>query len=302
MKIDLTRRGFAMLSAALVLMSGASLTFAADHASPYLQEVEDLIPAASPGKDGLALYEHRNMVLVDVRPAEEYLSGHIFGARLLDPNAVTAPAAPIEGALRPEAEIAALLGELGLDRDTRIVFYDDRGGLHAARMFWLLEYLGHRNVAVLNGGLTAWRDAGGSVTQEVSPVVPKADFGVAPMPRRLATADYLLSHAADPESVVVDVRPPKLFAEGRIPWAINLPWSANLGSDKKLLPLDRLAAHFKDNGVTPDRNVVVHCQQGLAAAHSYLALRVLGYPRVRVYHRSWSEWGSDPSLPSATGT
>lgn len=126
-------------------------------------------------------------------------------------------------------------------------------------------------------------------------------FTPSPMPRRMANADYILSHRDDPNTVVIDVRPPDAYAKGHIPWARNIPWSQNLGEDGLFLPAPALREHFEGHGVTPDRNVVIHCQVGLASSHSYVALRLLGYPRVRVYHRSWAEWGADPSLPAETG-
>ena len=103
------------------------------------------------------------------------------------------------------------------------------------------------------------------------------------------------------ETVVIDVRPTPMYADGHIPWAVNLPWAQNLDADSRFLPADVLGTHFATHGITPDRNVVIHCQNGLASSHSYVALRLLGYPRVRVYHRSWAEWGTDPNLPKATG-
>ena len=306
MPILMTRRRFGgALASVAVLPSLAAMRAAAQpagYANPHLlMSVEDLMPLAAPAAGGgSTLYEAQGMALVDIRPAEAYAEGHIPGARHLDPNAVVDPGAPVSGALRPTEEIARILGDIGLDASTRVVFYDDRGGFHAARMFWLLEYLGHRDVALLNGGLTAWVAAGGPVTDAV-PTVEPLPVGVSPMPRRIASADYILRHQHDAETVVVDVRPTHLHEEGRIPWAINVPWAQNLDENALYLPADALAAHFASEGVTPDRDVVIHCQQGLASAHSYVALRLLGYPRVRVYHRSWAEWGAADDLPKVTG-
>ena len=91
-----------------------------------------------------------------------------------------------------------------------------------------------------------------------------------------------------------------MFKEGHIPWAVNAPWSLNRADDMRFKPADELKAQFAGFGIVPEKNVVLHCQVGLASAHSYVALRLLGYPRVRVYHRSWAEWGADASLPRET--
>ena len=167
-------------------------------------------------------------------------------------------------------------------------------------MLWLLEYLGHRNAAVLNGGLSAWRAAGFALSTQ-TPSIPETVFAAAPSPRRIATAEDVLQHRADPESILIDVRPQKLFAQGHIPWAVNIPWAGNLDADKLFLAAADLRSHFAEFGVTEDRKVIMHCQTGLASSHSYVALRLLGFPRVQVYHRSWAECGIDPDLPKTIG-
>ncbi len=239
------------------------------------------------------------VVLVDVRPAEAFEAGHIPGAMRIDPDAVTAPDSPIGGALRPVEEVAEMLEELGITSQTRVVYYDGADGLHAARMFWLTEYLGHQRVSLLDGGLQAWRETGGIVSVGAGSVPEPGAFTPAPMPRRFAAADWILAHREAPDVVVVDVRPTALFEKGHIPWAINLPWKGNMAENGRMKPADALIRHFEENGVTFTSNVVVHCEVGLASSHSYFALRLVGHPRVRTYHRSWSEWGSSPELPKA---
>lgn len=270
------------------------------YANPHL-----LISAADLAKrarraetDSLRAFDGAGLVLLDVRPIEAYRGGRIPGARPLDPNAVADPAAPVGGALRPIPEIAAMLGRLGIAADTEVVLYDDRGGFHAARMFWLLEYLGHRKVKLLDGGLKAWRAEKRPLADGPAAPAPKPRrFTPSLSPRRHATADYILERRADPETLVVDVRPVRLFSKGHIPWAKNIPWQGNLRRDAGMKSAAELRARFEGMGVTPDKNVVVHCENGLASAHSYVALRLLGYPRVRTYHRSWSEWGAADDLP-----
>lgn len=125
-------------------------------------------------------------------------------------------------------------------------------------------------------------------------------FQPALSPRRVATADDVLSHRNAPDAVLIDVRPTRTYEEGHIPWAVNIPWSQNLGEDGRFLSAADLMAYFGNHGVSPEDNVIMHCQVGLASSHNYVALRLLGFPRVRVYHRSWAEWRSDPSLPKVT--
>ncbi|MBO9437002.1 sulfurtransferase [Ruegeria sp. R13_0] len=302
MTLDLTRRNFGLLTLGAMAVNLPGVTFAqgAAYANPgLLEEPGSLIGAVSPVTGSGQSAQLEGMVLVDVRPRAEYDAGHIPGAVYLAPDAVAARQSPIDGTLMHVTNLEALIGSIGIAADRRIVFYDDRGGFHAARMLWLMEYLGHQNVAVLNGGWSAWKGVGGPVATQAAAAQP-TEFHSAISPRRHATANDVLAHRNDPDEVLIDVRPPHMYEEGHIPWAVNVPWAQNLGDDGRFRSAGELLAHFGDHGVTPENNVIMHCQNGLASSHSYVALRLLGFSRVRVYHRSWAEWGSDPALPKVT--
>ncbi len=298
MKQQLSRRTFGMLSIAAAMgVPNLSLANAGSYANPQLLiEATDLLPMTSRTEDLRPTYEVEGMILIDVRPHDAFAAGHIPGARQLDPNAVVASMSPVSGSLLPVDALQLLLSDLGVSASRRVILYDDRGGFHAARMFWLLEYLGHRNVAMLNGGFATWKELGGLSTS-IGGDHDTAMFHAAPSPRRYASADDVLLRQTDPHHILIDVRPPRMYAEGHIPWAINIPWSANLGDDGRFLPADELRTHFEGHRVTSDLSVTMHCEVGLASSHTYVALRLLGYPQVKVYHRSWAEWGSDSSLP-----
>ncbi len=240
-----------------------------------------------------------NLLVLDIRPLEAFREGHIPGAVQIDPNAVVEPDSPVSGDLRSIDDLARLLGDHGVAADQEILLYDDKGGFHAARMFWLLEYLGHQNVSLLNGGLKAWTGAGHALETGDARAVEARRFVPAITPRRFASAEYILEREGDQNTLVVDVRPTKMYDAGHIPWAQSIPWKGNLTEAGTMKTADELLAHFAAAGVTPDKNVVVHCQSGLASSHSYVALRLLGFPRVRTYHRSWAEWGEASDLPKA---
>lgn len=242
------------------------------------------------------MMEVAELRIVDVRPREAYDAGHIPGAIHLGADDVIDADSHVEGALLPEATLAEMLGSRGIGKDTPVVLYDDKGGFHAARLFWMLEYFGHRQPSVLNGGFPKWQAEARPVTT-AEPAFTARAFTVTPTPRRLATADWLLERQDDRSVVVIDVRPAKLYNAGHIPWAKSVPWKQNLADDGTLKPAPELLAHFGRQGITPEKNVAVHCQQGKAAAHSYFTLRVLGFPRVRSYDRSWAEWGAAEDLP-----
>ena len=263
---------------------------ASDYANPQLLTSSD---------DLAGMLEDPNVRIIDVRPLEAYEAGHIPGALHLSADDVINPVSHVDGDLLPLADIADMLGERGIGTDTQVVLYDDRGGFHASRLFWLMEYMGHSHVSVLNGGYPGWENAGLEVSTDM-PTVEPALFPINQTPRRTASADWLMERQNDPSVVVIDVRPSSAYEEGHIPWAISIPWAQNLNEDGTMRSADDLLAHFAAHGVTPDDNIAVHCQNGKAAAHSYLTLRLLGYPQVRSYDRSWAEWGPAYDLPVAT--
>ncbi|MEM9105376.1 MAG: sulfurtransferase [Pseudomonadota bacterium] len=292
MKTDMIPRNFGAFS------SGAtSLACPIAYANPQLlMEPRQLLKAIL-GKNSAAVGDTDSKTLViDVRSKGAFEEGHIPGAQNLDPNAVVAEHNPGSGVLRSVAVLENLLGTLGVTQDRRIVFCDNRGGFNAARMLWLMEYLGHQNVAILNGGLAGWRAAGGTICIDATMPL-SGSFEATPSSQRYASAQDVLKHRDAPESIVIDVRTHRKYDEGHIPWAINIPWSRNLDVDNRFLEAEFLMAHFENHGVIPEHDVILHCEVGLASSHTYVALRLLGFQRVRVYHRSWAEWGSDPTLP-----
>ncbi len=277
-----------------------------------LKSVDQLVDAIGYQDAQAELGGPETLRIIDVRSADAFAEGHV-------PNAINIPAdllsdahAPVRGSLRPNAELADILGRRGVGPENEIVIYDDRGGFHAAQLFWLLEYFGHTQVSLLNGGIQAWTAAGrvlkkprvitmADVARGDGPY-PVTTFSPSLSPRRYASADWILERKGDRNTVVVDVRPAEAHAKGHIPWAINIPWTANLDADGTMKPARALRTHFEAHGITPDRNIVIHCQDGKASSHSYFALRLLGYPRVRTYHRSWAEWGSSSDLPKTQST
>lgn len=289
MNLNTLRWGFALALVAIGLGACAGPVAAEDYANAQLLT----------GTGELArMIEARQVRVVDVRPREAYDAGHIPGAVHLGADDVIDPDSSVEGSLLMPEVLTQMLGGRGIDKETPVVFYDDKGGFHAARLFWLLEYFGHRQASILNGGFPKWQAEGRSVSTLEPEVAAKA-FSFTPMPRRLATADWLLDRRGDASVVVIDVRPEKLYQAGHIPWAKSIPWKQNLTSDGTLRPAVELNLHFASRGVIPDKNVAVHCQNGKAAAHTYFTLRLPGYPRVRSYDRSWAEWGQADDLPKS---
>jgi thiosulfate/3-mercaptopyruvate sulfurtransferase len=274
--------------AAITIVLGASPPVrAADYANPHL-----LVSAATLNQ----MLNRDDVRVVDVRPKKDYDIGHIPRALNISADSVNDPDAHVDGARLSDDKLAALFGSNGIDKNTHVVLYDDKGGFHAARLFWMLEYLGHRKASILNGGIQKWTAEGFGLRRDQTRVRP-AQFTPTVMDRRHATADWLLDRRSDANVVVIDVRPPAAYQKGHIPWSRNIPWAQNLAADGTMKSADELLAHFAAHGVTPDKNIASHCQDGKASGHSYFTLRLLGYPRMRSYDRSWAEWGAADDLP-----
>lgn len=243
----------------------------------------------------------------------EYRAGHIPGAVFMDLEYdLAAPKKPggIGGRHpKPEPEVLAKkLGSLGIGNEHFVVAYDDppAGGMYAPHLWWLLRWLGHDRVAVLDGGLGAWIEGGGSLTQD-TPNHPRTTFTPNPRPTMLLDAQAVQNRPAS--SVLVDSRAPVRYrgeqepldpVAGHIPGAINRDWSEGLEPGGRFRDAQAQQARFA--GLTgPEDEVIVYCGSGVSAAANALALELAGHKNVKLYGGSWSDWVSDPSRPVATG-
>jgi len=247
---------------------------------------------------------------LDVRgDAFAYDAGHVPGAVLVDKAALAQLLDDPPGMPETAEAMAALFRDAGVSDATTVVIYDASTSAWAGRLFWALEYLGHDDVRVLDGGWTRWTcEMLPTQTEKVTP----APGDLTPRVRedRLATKDWVLANLANPTVLFLDVRSPaeytgeEAMAErgGHIPGAVNLEWKLMLAEDGSgtLLPFESVLDVLTTAGVTPDREVVTYCQIGGRAAHTYLVLKLAGFEKVRLYEGSWAEWGNDPILPIET--
>lgn len=243
-------------------------------------------------------------LVIDIRPPEDFAAGHIPGAVHLDLwglSLIDTDPAPLKAFMWI---IDHLFNLRGVDAKTPVVVYDEQSGMRAARAFWFLEYFGHPRVQVLDGGFGAWTRAGLPVTRDAAPP-PKSTWAGAPQAQTIATWRDVEERLGRSDVVILDTRSDgehngttvRARRGGAIPGAVHVEWTRNLGPDGAFKPADELRAMYEAAGVTPDKEVVTYCQGGYRAAHGYLALRLLGYPRVRNYTGSWKEWGDREDLP-----
>src|SRR5574337_1277173 len=254
------------------------------------------------------LVQHLNdraLRIIDMRNSpEDYAAGHIPGAIYLPVNQVRLALKESGFVLPPDYEIEERLGQLGITQETMVVVYDDQGGLNASRLFFTLEYAGHKKVALLNGGITKWLAEERALSKTPSHVT-KTVYQVHTETQRVAPARWIAAHLGTPNLALVDARSAAEFRGedlrakrgGHIPGAVNIEWTQNLAADKTFKPADELLTLYERAGVTKDKTVVTYCQTMHRGALAYFALRLLGYADVRGYDRSWSEWGNDPVLP-----
>jgi thiosulfate/3-mercaptopyruvate sulfurtransferase len=243
-------------------------------------------------------------LLIDLRPAERFCENHLPGAVHLDLfgiSSVDTDPAPLNAFFWI---IEHLLASRGVSNDVPVVVYDDTSGIRAARAFWFLEFFGHPDTRVLDGGYRAWVRRGLPVTRKAEAPRP-SDWTGTRDERILAGWRDVRDRIGQSDTTVLDTRSDGEYCGtnvraargGAIPGAVHLEWTNNLGPDGAFKPVDQLKQMYVRLGVTPDREVITYCQGGYRAAHSYLALRVLGYSHVRNYIGSWKEWGDRTDLP-----
>lgn len=244
--------------------------------------------------------------VVDMRRSG-YDAGHLPSAVWLDPEAVREPDQDPTYLLSP-ARMTALMTSLGIDDATRVVAYDDRGGLFASRLWWLLETYGHHEVALLNGGSVAWLQEGRALTTAVPTVRSVAGFTTTLRPQWVATAAEVVGAIGRPGTVIVDARTTGEMdgsdqrnsrRPGIVPGAVPLYWEDVLDPVRKtLLPPDALAAVIARHGLRATDTVIAYCQVGHRSSVDLFALWQIGFQSLRNYYGSWEEWARRPDLPA----
>ena len=265
-------------------------------------------------RDDLAVFDCRSELGNPRWGEAEYALSHLPGAQYLhldrDLSSAITPTSGRHPLPDPET-FARRLGELGVGPDSQIVAYDQGNGAYAARLWWLARWIGHRHVAVLDGGFAAWRAAGMPVDQARRAVRARS-MPVAVDERAAVDSQAIDALRQRPGSLLVDARGANRFAgrdetidpvAGHVPGARNLPFTGNLGADGRFLSADGLRVRFETLlGSRPPSGLVAMCGSGVTACHNLLALEHAGLGGGRLYAGSWSEWIRDPRRPIATGS
>ncbi len=255
-----------------------------------------------------SLREQGQLLLAQVTSPAVYAQGHIEGAVLVPPQALISGRPPALGKLPDLDQLEKLFGAIGYSPEHLVVAYDDEGGGWAGRLIWTLEVIGHERWCYLNGGLQAWAHAGLPLTQ-TAPEIRATHPALQIDPTPLAEADDVLQAIDDEDTLIWDVRSADEYAGrrvaaargGHIPGAVHLDWLDLMDPARQLRLRDDMAQLLESHGITPKKRIITHCQTHHRSGLSYMAARILGYPNVKAYHGSWSEWGNDPELPVVTG-
>lgn len=265
------------------------------------------------GKPGIAVVDCRFELGRPDAGRQAFVAGHIPTSVHVDLEGDLSAAVGVHTGRHPlpdRAALAARLGALGIDAETQVIAYDQANGLFAARLWWTLRWLGHAGVAVLDGGLAAWRTLGGVLQSGAATPTPRAFSLRAPLQSLVTTAE-VLTRLGRPDFLLVDARAPERFAgtvepldpvAGHVPSAVNFPLAQNLEANGHFLPPAELRRRWLARLAGRDpAQVVTMCGSGVTACHALLALEAAGLPGAALYAGSWSEWIRDPARPVAQG-
>jgi thiosulfate/3-mercaptopyruvate sulfurtransferase len=243
-------------------------------------------------------------VVIDTRPFEDYEGGHIPRARHIDLFRLRLKDSSEAAVSAFNQTMEHVLADAGVTPDSKVVFYEDNSGMRAARGVYLMEYYGFARSAILDGGVEAWCESGGELTGEL-PKVSAGDFTARPVEEFLATCQYILNSLEREDAVLLDARRPTEYSGeevrgtrgGHIPRAVHIEWKENLDDRGAFKSAEALSALYAVHGVTPDKEIITYCQGGYRSSNTWLALKLIGYPRVRNYLASWAEWSDRTDTP-----
>ena len=240
-----------------------------------------------------------NLILIDARSFQAYSLGHITNAVNLDLFSFHWIDTSQDGISSFNQQFTKIFSRVGVSEEKKVVFYDAVSGMLAARGVWLLEYLSHHNVSMLDGGFIKWKNE--ERTWDTIPVANMyANFSAKPNPKVLAGFEYVLDNLD--KITILDARSKEEFdgklvraaRGGHIPTSTNIDYTENISKDGTLKNNEELSKLYQ---MSKDAEIVTYCQGAYRAANTFLALKKIGFTNVKVYLGSWGEWGNKPELP-----
>lgn len=223
------------------------------------------------------------VIVIDARPAGDYMKTHIDGAINIDASTLC-NATPVEGSLKPAAELAKIMGSHGVARNSKIVVYC-KTGVNAGRVYWILKYLGVSDVSMLDGQMDAWFAARKPITKNPKKLTATT---FTPAVNAAINADKAYVKSKINTAVLVDSRKKEDYAAGKIGNAVSVP-SDDMLTGSKLKPATELTKLFA--AVPKDKEVIIYCKTGVTAGFTYFVMKsILNYPNVKVYEGAWVDW------------
>lgn len=257
---------------------------------------------------------HRAIRIVDLRSSlDDYLKGHIPNAVYLHVENLRVSRNGVPAQLPEKISLEKIVGDyLGISNDMWVILYSEQSNPNVTYLLWILDYLGHKKVGVLNGGWERWIGEKLRQTQIYPSLSPKKFFGRI-KGENVVEKKRVFGQLSARNGVIIDARSPNQYSgeegeeirRGHIPGAKNIFWETTLEGDeikiwKKKEELEKL---FNEVGITKDKEVIVYCRTGKEASHLYFTLKyILDFPNVRLYRGSWVEWSADQNLPVKVGT
>jgi thiosulfate/3-mercaptopyruvate sulfurtransferase len=246
--------------------------------------------------------KHYNIIVIDSRPFSEYKNGHVPGAVNIDLFQLHWFDTTKRGIKDFNRQSRLLLSNIGISKDSKVIFYDNVSGISSARGVWLLLYFSHKNVCMLDGGFEKWKREG-YLVETKSNALKNSRFKGKPNSTILADANEVKKAINNKNVVIVDSRSREEYdgsevraaSRGHIPSAKNIDWTKNI-ENSLFKCKEKLSKIYSK--IPKDAQVITYCQGGYRAANAFLALKILGYKKVKMYLGSWGEWGNRLDLPA----